>query len=691
MSSMAKGPDSTNQDNFYYLNQQISGDFQLITRISQFTSENMGAEAGIMVRQNLNRNSPFALFVAQPVLGDPKVHIRYRTYTNGNPGRVGDYLGAVQPQPNAWLKVKKEGQILHFYLSGDGESWSYYSSKSIDIQDSYHLGFTQATWSNHLESVTHFNDIQLKIDSDGDGLYDDQELLIGTDPNAKDTDGDGIWDKEEVDLQTVNNDDLGWNTIANLTGDQGTIKRGSWNLSNGIAKSNGLNGALRYNFQTSQSGIHKIAYQIKRITEHPGASNMPIQIRLYLNGEYMGQDKVTKFGEDDWTSRLTPYLSAGNHSIELAWDNVYQHRSIAITNLKADIATASGSLNLSSWTSQVIDSNAGIDRSSSSSQISPFTLEGYGRYRSMMYSTRATQIKKSSGDRWYADIALEEQGETTFSLSFQNGGKVENLSITWEKTNIEDHSSLTLRAGDKLKLGMNGTSQDQVSLTVAGSSYNIAGDAHAIHSFDTPGTHSITATNTQADGSTQTATMQVNVVGLTSPETPVVLQDRIRTLIWNDIPENVQLESQGIYFSQLETEDGQNHFELTRSEVYENSVIIARLGTDGPIIGNLPVPAFWLRSVVDGKLDSTELPDGAEQVSSEILISDLPTDDIRVHIYVFKSGVTLDDGTITRDLYQDDFNQYGQYFYELIRANTVGGATCHNIHIYQGEHYLGKR
>src|SRR5438105_1895166 len=42
--------------------------------------------------------------------------------------------------------------------------------------------------------------VSTTLDSDGDGLTDDQEVDLGTDPLSSDTDGDGIPDGTEVSL-----------------------------------------------------------------------------------------------------------------------------------------------------------------------------------------------------------------------------------------------------------------------------------------------------------------------------------------------------------------------------------------------------------------------------------------------------------------------------------------------------------
>ncbi len=45
-----------------------------------------------------------------------------------------------------------------------------------------------------------------QVDTDGDGLSDEEEEVYGTDPNDSDTDGDGVEDKDEIEQGTNPND-----------------------------------------------------------------------------------------------------------------------------------------------------------------------------------------------------------------------------------------------------------------------------------------------------------------------------------------------------------------------------------------------------------------------------------------------------------------------------------------------------
>ncbi len=60
----------------------------------------------------------------------------------------------------------------------------------------------------------------LEVDSDGDGLTDAEELLLGTDPTNPDTDGDGISDGVEVRLSALGLDPKVPNVIPNCTAEE---------------------------------------------------------------------------------------------------------------------------------------------------------------------------------------------------------------------------------------------------------------------------------------------------------------------------------------------------------------------------------------------------------------------------------------------------------------------------------------
>lgn len=67
--------------------------------------------------------------------------------------------------------------------------------------------------------TTSFQDYPVD-DSDGDGLSDDEEDDLGTDPNDPDTDGDGVNDGDEVDAGT---DPLDSKDYPNKGGGTGTL------------------------------------------------------------------------------------------------------------------------------------------------------------------------------------------------------------------------------------------------------------------------------------------------------------------------------------------------------------------------------------------------------------------------------------------------------------------------------------
>src|SRR5262249_34937874 len=86
------------------------------------------------------------------------------------------------------------GTVLHrILLGGDGNL--YFTELGLDKVGRLVVSPTTVT-----RQVT---SDPTKADTDGDGLTDAREKILGADPTAADTDGDGLSDKVEVTPRTV--------------------------------------------------------------------------------------------------------------------------------------------------------------------------------------------------------------------------------------------------------------------------------------------------------------------------------------------------------------------------------------------------------------------------------------------------------------------------------------------------------
>ena len=135
-------------------------------------------------------------------------------------------------------------------------------------------------------------------------------------------------------------------------------------------------------------------------------------------------------------------------------------------------------------------------------------------------------------------------------------------------------------------------------------------------------------------------------------------------------------------------EGGAREFSIG-THVREKQHVVARLGTGGPVLGNVAVQGFRLYSAAETYVRVLETyDDGSQLVEMGLVLSPVPAG-ITIRLDVQVGGVVFDDGTISKELRPPDFDALGQARIRFVRPATAKTSVCHTTRVFQGRVLLG--
>jgi len=137
----SQGSDIWNaNDGFGFLYEQKTGDFDAVIRQTAYSTGNRWAKVGLMARETIDdRNLGAAGGSSRnwnivndppdvPCLSDGNganaVEANWRTNTALNSAGWGNGTTRAPSYPNAWVRLKRTGQILRAYAGGNGQTWT---------------------------------------------------------------------------------------------------------------------------------------------------------------------------------------------------------------------------------------------------------------------------------------------------------------------------------------------------------------------------------------------------------------------------------------------------------------------------------------------------------------------------------------------------------------------------------------
>jgi endonuclease/exonuclease/phosphatase family metal-dependent hydrolase/PKD repeat protein len=123
-------------DAFRFVHRQLTGDGAIIARVTSIQNTHEWAQAGVMMRESLDANSPHATMMVTRV---DRAKFRRRktmgsiTSSNG----PGPGSGQILPQ---WIKLERQGSTFRGYRSDDGVNWILIGTDTVSLSATVYVG-----------------------------------------------------------------------------------------------------------------------------------------------------------------------------------------------------------------------------------------------------------------------------------------------------------------------------------------------------------------------------------------------------------------------------------------------------------------------------------------------------------------------------------------------------------------------
>jgi len=131
-----------NADAFHYVYQQVSGNTEIVAKVTSVLQTDPWAKAGVMIRESLTAGSRHAFVALTPGNG---VAFQSRSSTNGSSVNS-NVTGLVAPH---WVKLVRSGNKFTAFRSSNGTSWTQVGSpRTINMSSSAFIGLAATSHDN---------------------------------------------------------------------------------------------------------------------------------------------------------------------------------------------------------------------------------------------------------------------------------------------------------------------------------------------------------------------------------------------------------------------------------------------------------------------------------------------------------------------------------------------------------------
>jgi regulation of enolase protein 1 (concanavalin A-like superfamily) len=139
-------------DALHYAYQSLSGDGQLIARVTSVANTAGWAKAGVMIRGSLASNAAYAFMIVSASKGTA---FQYRTSAGATAANVTG-TGAAAP---TWVRIVRKGNVITASQSSNGSTWTTIGSASLAIGTTVDIGLAVSSHDNSKVCTATFDNV----------------------------------------------------------------------------------------------------------------------------------------------------------------------------------------------------------------------------------------------------------------------------------------------------------------------------------------------------------------------------------------------------------------------------------------------------------------------------------------------------------------------------------------------------
>ena len=142
-------------DSYRFTYQTLSGDGEIIAKVSALQNTGTASRVGVMIRDSLAANAKQAFM---GLTGSNAYRRVVRTATGGSNSTSSSSTGTV---PNTWVRLVRTGNVITAYKSANGTTWTSVSKTTITMATNCYIGLAVASGRNTVLNTSQFSNVSV--------------------------------------------------------------------------------------------------------------------------------------------------------------------------------------------------------------------------------------------------------------------------------------------------------------------------------------------------------------------------------------------------------------------------------------------------------------------------------------------------------------------------------------------------